>query len=264
MYLSCLLVDTGSSPDRRRPGRSWLRNMYRVHQRLCMAFPSDPRRGDDPNFLQPYDPADFPQVHARRTDSGAFLFRVDVQSGGRVVILVQSAIKPDWEYAFHNAGHFLAARPEVKPIDLSFGAKTCLRFRLVANPTRKVATIPRAKRSDVKEPGRHGRRVPVPGTDEALKEWLERRAEPGARSGKAPFAHRPRAGFRLQRIDRIQCGYVYMCKTHDRSRGQRLRSVRYDGVLEVTDADGFRNTVIRGIGPAKSFGFGLLSVAPLP
>ncbi len=33
-----------------------------------------------------------------------------------------------------------------------------------------------------------------------------------------------------------------------------------EGVLEVTDAEQFVNTIRNGIGSAKSFGFGLLSV----
>ena len=37
----------------------------------------------------------------------------------------------------------------------------------------------------------------------------------------------------------------------------------YEGILEVTNADNFRDTLVRGIGPAKAFGFGLLSVAPI-
>ena len=51
MFLSCLLIDIGDNPDRPRPGRIWLRNLYHVHQRLCMAFPSDPRKTDDRDFL---------------------------------------------------------------------------------------------------------------------------------------------------------------------------------------------------------------------
>ena len=85
MYLSALLVDVGTDPDRPRPGRLWLRNLYRVHQRLCMAFPSAARKPDDPHFLKPFKPQDFgtskpKQVHvARRTDAG-FLFRIDPQA----------------------------------------------------------------------------------------------------------------------------------------------------------------------------------------
>jgi len=47
-------------------------------------------------------------------------------------------------------------------------------------------------------------------------------------------------------------------------KGQRLRSVLYNGLLEVTDPDLFHRALIRGIGSGKAFGFGLLSVAPGP
>lgn len=93
MYISCLLINVGDNPDRPRPGRLWLRNLYHVHQRLCMAFPSDPRKTSDPHFLSPYTPSDFPeqrhladktktevgpevlrQVHSPRARGSGFLF----------------------------------------------------------------------------------------------------------------------------------------------------------------------------------------------
>jgi CRISPR system Cascade subunit CasE len=43
---------------------------------------------------------------------------------------------------------------------------------------------------------------------------------------------------------------------------QRLGAVRFDGVLVVTDLDRFRTALTAGIGAAKGFGFGLLSLAP--
>lgn len=49
----------------------------------------------------------------------------------------------------------------------------------------------------------------------------------------------------------------------DRPHDISIYSVRFDGVLTVTDPDTFRQTVAAGIGPAKAFGFGLLSVAPV-
>ena len=61
----------------------------------------------------------------------------------------------------------------------------------------------------------------------------------------------------------IQPGYVYLNKTRDPAKGQRLRSARFDGILEVTDPAAFAATIAAGIGPAKAFGFGLLSVAPV-
>jgi CRISPR system Cascade subunit CasE len=317
MYLSCLLIDVGDNPDRPRPGRLWLRNLYHVHQRLCMAFPSDPRKKRDPDFLAPYDPCDFPeqhhfadcciddigdsdvlkQVHAARNKDAGFLFRIDPHPNGRAVILVQSATWPDWDYAFHNAP-FLAAC-EVKKFAPDFTKGQRLRFRLAANPMKKIGTLKKEERQSLmkeelkEKKGRHGRRVPVPNNE--LCGWLIRRAEG--------------AGFFIdEKSTTIQVGYVYVNKTRDddgeyweinatnfalsdgsckfckqpkitprhncldikiqrsgeRGLKERLRSVRYEGVLEVIDPTSFKETLIRGIGSGKAFGFGLLSVAPLP
>ena len=38
------------------------------------------------------------------------------------MILVQSAVKPDWDYAFHNARFLLAAPAEVKVFEPWFSA----------------------------------------------------------------------------------------------------------------------------------------------
>jgi CRISPR system Cascade subunit CasE len=182
----------------------------------------------------------------RNPDAG-FLFRVDPQPGGRVVILVVSAIRPDWDYAFHNAGHLLAAKPsEPRPVEFNVDTGACFRFHLLANPTKKVETLSKEQRH-AKVDKRHGRRVPVPTSE--LEGWLSRRAE--------------RCGFRLESIDLLQPGYVYVNKKPDRENGQCMRSARYGGILEVTCVDSFRDTLVRGIGPAKAFGFGLLSVAPV-
>lgn len=259
MFLSCLLIDLGNNPDRPRPGRLWLRNLYHVHQRLCMAFPSAERISDDANFLKPFKPEDFGngQVHKKRNATSGFLFRIDPLPKARAVIVVQSAVNPNWDYAFQNAGYLLAARPEVKAFKPDFRQGQRLWFRLVANPTKKIDTIKKEERERFKEDGceedlkmkkgRHGRRVPVP-VDE-LFGWLSRRAE----------------GFGFivdERSVAIQPGYIYMNKSRD-NQGQRLRSVRYEGVLEVTNPVDFKETLIRGIGPGKAFGFGLLSVAPI-
>jgi len=39
-------------------------------------------------------------------------------------------------------------------------------------------------------------------------------------------------------------------------------AVVFEGLLRVTDANAFQETLIHGIGSAKAFGFGLVSVAP--
>jgi len=254
MFLSRLPIDTGGNPNRPRPGHLWLRNLYHVHQRLCMAFPSDPQRSRDPDFLKPFNPAEFGhnQVHVERREDSGFLFRIDPESPGRAVILLQSSRKPDWEYAFHNAGYLLAAPPLVKPFQPRFTTGQRLHFRLVANPTRKIATIKKQERQshskdELKEiKGRHGKRVPV--RDEQLIDWLAGRAQ------KSGFSFDPERTL-------LQPGYIYVKKPTE-AQGTRLRSVRYEGILEVNDVDLFYKTLIRGIGTGKAFGFGLLSVAP--
>ncbi len=270
MLLSCLLIDVGDNPDRPRPGRLWLRNRYRVHQRLCMAFPYPDTKARDPAFLKPYKPCGFrdqrpvyravpaaqqqhpcatvepPAVHVPRDTEHNFLFRVDPQPEGRVVILVQSAVEPDWDYAFHNAGHLLAAPPETKAVEPQFETGEHLRFRLLANPTKKIETLSKEQRL-AKVPKRHGKRVPVDAVD--LSNWLSRRGD--------------RSGFCIEDDPTIQLGYIYVNSGREVGSGHRLRSVRYDGLLQVTEPENFRAVLATGIGPAKAFGFGLLSVAPV-
>jgi len=248
MFLSCLLIDAGINPDRPRPGRIWLRNLYHVHQRLCMAFPSAARKSGDAEFLKPFDPADFgsSQVHVARGADSGFLFRIDPGPNGRAVILVQSAVKPDWDYAFQNAGFLLAAPAEVKLYEPGFAAGQRLRFRLAANPTRKLSQHSRERDGKPVAVKWIGKRVPVPA--DQLHRWLARQAVA--------------AGFSIDNESTtVQAGYIFVSETRD-SKGQRLRSVRYEGILAVTDPVKFRNTLVRGIGPGKAFGFGLLSVAP--
>jgi CRISPR system Cascade subunit CasE len=290
MFLSTLFINVGNNPDRPHPGRDWLRNLYRVHQRLCMAFPSASLRQDDPLFLKPYRPCGFadprpqrctvtgsgdtsavctaagpnpPEIHVPRDGKHNFLFRVDPQPGGTVVIVVLSALEPDWNYAFGlkpgllddrgrpigNAGHLLAGPPEKpRPIKLTIEPGKHFQFRLRANPTIKVHALPEGA-CRTTPLTKNGRRVPVQATKEAFLGWLGKQAD--------------RAGFRIEGEPLIQPGYVYVSKDGKPGQGHRLRSVVYEGILEVTDADAFAQTLAAGIGPAKAFGFGLLSVAPI-
>ena len=42
-----------------------------------------------------------------------------------------------------------------------------------------------------------------------------------------------------------------------------LTTAQYDGVLEVVDAEAFRHTLGFGLGRARGFGCGLITIAPL-
>jgi len=246
MFLSYLLVDTGENPDRPRPGRLWLRNPYRVHQRLCMAFPSREKKAADPLFLQPYDGGSFAkgQVHVEREREKGFLFRVDPLPNGRAVVVVQSAVRPDWEYAFRNARFLLAAPPEISPFDPRFSEGEELRFRLLANPIRRLSPRSRGPDGNPVKSG-VGKRVPVP--EERLVDWLVKKGENG--------------GFSLRAESLVLVpGYVRAYKGREEKKRISLRSCLFEGTLVVTEPDRFSETIVRGIGPAKGLGFGLLSV----
>jgi len=248
MYLSHLLINVGGNPDRPRPARFWLRNRYRVHQRLCMGFPSSERKERDREFLKPYVPREFAasHVHVERSRDAGFLFRVDPHPHNKPVIVVQSASLPDWDYAFQNAQYLLAAAPGIKAAELRFDPGQRLRFRLQANPTRRASRNSRHTSGKPLDPKWIGKRIPV--TPEGLPDWLQ--------------GHGERRGFALQALTNTIPGYVYFSKNGEPGARQRLFSVVFEGVLEVTDAEAFVEGLQAGIGPAKGYGFGLLSVAP--
>jgi len=238
MYLSALLVDTGINPDRPRPGRLWMRQPYRIHQRLCMGFPLAEAKAGDPDFVRPYRVGAFSGVHQKiRTSEQAFLFRVDPLVNGRAMIVVQSARRPDWEYAFRNADYLLAGPPEVKEVHHDYQEGQSLLFRLRANPTRRNNET--RKREGVL-------------TEEKQREWLVRKGQSG--------------GFEVLSTTVTDESFKRATRKHleenEDSECMSHLSVRYDGILRVTGPEALREAIIGGIGSAKAFGFGLLSVAP--
>lgn len=236
MYQSILLIDTGDNPDKVRPARLWLRNLYSVHQRLCMAFPKAERVSKDALFVHPFKPDDFDQVHIKRSLNSGFLFRIEPIESGRHVILVQSSVLPDWEYAFKNAGFLLAAKPEVKELNLVISENTKCFFRLVCNPVKRQYT-PNGEKP--------GKRVPV--KPETVSDWL-------TKLGK-------NKGFEVNELRVIQSGFITAYKK-SAEKGLKFKFYRLEGVLTVSDSVKLRETLAAGIGSGRAFGMGLLSLFP--
>jgi len=100
------------------------------------------------------------------------------------------------------------------------------RFRLRANP---VVT-------------RDGKRFGLVG-EAAQRRWLERKD----------------LGLLWQDYRVIDEGYMKMRRSENREVS--YKSVRYDGIVRIDDPIKAMQALIGGIGPAKGFGFGLLSLA---
>lgn len=121
-----------------------------------------------------------------------------------------------------------------------------LHFRLRANVTKKLATQQQS----------NGKRIAITDSQEQV-EWLLRK---GQQSGFAvlpdPFAI---DGYAITVIDE---GKIHGVKRkHVTSNKLTHAGVRYEGTLEVTDVQLFVDALRNGIGPAKAYGFGLMSVA---
>jgi CRISPR system Cascade subunit CasE len=164
--------------------------------------------------------------------AGRVLFRIEPPSraAADVCILIQSTNEPSWVPDRLPPG----AAAGVKRFDPSFRAGQHLRFRLRANPTSRRKVPDRAS----------GIRVGLVG-EERLRTWLERK-------GLA-------AGFRPDGFVVIDEGQVAGHKPDGRPLA--FQSVRFEGILTVADPERFSAALTSGIGSAKAFGFGLLSVA---
>ena len=168
------------------------------------------------------------------------LFRIEESPDG-LQILVQSQVQPAWTAAFNDFPVLLDA-PESKPFDPTLQTGRLYRFRLLANPT--------VKRTFDLNGGKHKKRLGL------LKEadqiaWLKRKLEA--------------AGAEVQDCLIIPQGFQRSRKSAAQEGGSQTHlAVLFEGLLTVKDPQRLSSALASGIGAAKGFGFGLLSLAPRP
>ncbi len=175
------------------------------------------------------------------------LFRLETHPrSGVPTLLVQSLGLPDWDFLAAPERMYLlppddlplgVENPAVKSFDLALNHGQVLAFRLRANPTVKKD----------REGQKQGRRVGLVREEDQLS-WLRRKIEA---AGGVLLSARVAADLRTG-------GKVY----RDQVKHQlEFISVQFDGLLQVSNPTRLSETVRNGIGSAKGFGFGLLSLA---
>ncbi len=154
------------------------------------------------------------------------LWRLDMQSTWRLTIQCEWPLEPQY-VSRSMPGYAVSVRSA--EVNRDFQEGDLLLFQLEANPTAERAN----KRRALLEP-------------EDLRSWLERHVE--------------RAGCEL--INHV----VLSRQAHQSYRKERLvtlNGVRFKGVLKVDDPKGLGYVVESGVGSAKGYGFGLLSLKHL-
>ncbi|MEU4098224.1 type I-E CRISPR-associated protein Cas6/Cse3/CasE [Streptomyces sp. NPDC026673] len=203
----------------------------------------------------------FPDVLPTSEQSPRVLWRLDRNATAEVLLYVVGPQRPDLTHLVEQAGWPAAGAsgtagwqthaytPFLKRLDKG----TRWNFRLTANPVHYVRTRdgqPTTKRTAHLTP-RHQLR------------WLLARQEPGGfRIMGASHDERlngqegePQAIIRDQRS-------LNFGKRGSHGR-VTLTTVTYDGRLEVTEPEALRRVLTAGIGKAKAYGCGLMTLAPL-
>ncbi|MFK0293908.1 type I-E CRISPR-associated protein Cas6/Cse3/CasE [Streptomyces sp. NPDC090442] len=238
MYLTRFRINTARSSARRLLGSPHL-----LHGAVDMAFPDPPPRdGQQPRVL----------------------WRVDPAAAGRADLFIVSPTRPDLTHLVEQAGWPGLDAPGWTTFaygEFLNGLATgdTWAFRLTANPVH-----------DIHKPGdpqgaRTKRTAHV--TPRHQIGWLLQRQE--------------RAGFEVVRTPAerqlTQRGHEHEVIVHDRLPLQfhkrdekdsarhniRFTRVTFDGRLRVTDVDAFRRTLTHGLGKAKAYGCGLMTLAPV-
>lgn len=221
--------------------------MYLTRFQINPARRSARRLLSSPHMMHGAVRAAFPVATDYERTGGRTLWRLDTPAPGTVYLYIVSPGEPDLTHLIEQVGWPTRAAETWVTRDYdgllgSLAAGQRWAFRLTANPTHSGR-----KTADAKETQRFG----------YLREpeqvgWLANRA---ARHGFT-LANQQDGGPNVR---------LHHRQTHTFKRGMgtvTLTTATFDGILQITDAGAFRAALTNGIGHAKAYGCGLLTLAP--
>lgn len=202
---------------------------------------------------------------------GRVLWRDDIRrpptGPPRYELLVLTPNEPDWTHVQEQAGWMTDdGRPLVRSLQPLLDMVAVGRqfgFKVRANPTESItkpehATVGQRRKLDDPKRSR-GIRVGHR-TAEHQVDWFSRRTQPGADHwGFVVEAHDGHPEFSLTQREHLS----FFKGNADGRHRVTLNRATFEGRLTVTDADGFRSTLLGGLGGGKAYGCGLLTLAPV-
>lgn len=233
MYLTRFRVNTA-----RRDARRLLSSPQSTHAAVMASFPgavpSRPPDGQGPRVL----------------------WRLDHRATAEVHLYIVGPERPDLTHLVEQAGWPTAERgwetfPYAPFLD-RIAAGDHWAFRLTANPVHHTR----------RHPGEPAKRTAHITARHQIGWLLQRQQSSGFAVLRKPAEQR-----------RLETGDEYRLEVHDR-RGLEfakrdhkapvtLATATFDGHLTVTDAELFRGTLTRGLGKAKAYGCGLMTLGPV-
>ncbi|MFI6288352.1 type I-E CRISPR-associated protein Cas6/Cse3/CasE [Streptomyces sp. NPDC051018] len=260
MYLTRFRVNTA------RPGaRRLLSSPQSLHAAVMSSFPG----------LLPSDP-DGPGT--RDSEAPRVLWRLDHNARAEVFLYVVSPDRPDLTHLVEQAGWPAAAltpetpgwqtRPYSPFLDRLTEGDTWA-FRLTANPVHHI------RRKDGEPTKRTAHLTPIHQMGWLLDEGRQARAGfriiekrederllPGGTTHMSKTEHHGDR-YELAVRDQRSLSFSKSCDDRASKRGPvSLVTVTFDGRLEVTDPGALRRTLTQGLGKAKAYGCGLMTLAP--
>lgn len=164
------------------------------------------------------------------------LWRVD-QLNGKQYLLVVSSEKPNLKLLEYYGVNGSARTKAYDEFLNSLGNGTKARFKVALNPVI-------AKKQ---EGNQRGRVVPYLSEQDQLN-FLLKRAE--------------KNGFLLNDGDFFITERKFEVLKKSRQKNLHLSKVTYEGLLEIGDANIFRETLKKGFGKKKAYGFGMMTIIP--
>jgi CRISPR system Cascade subunit CasE len=199
------------------------------------------------------------------------LWRWENERDRRPSLLVLTSAPADWSHLVEQCGWPSAGGEHVVTRDYSPLLRQLAKgrefaFRVTANPVQHVpAKTPKAGSSEGK--GRSQRMGHRTATHQ-LRWFLERSERwgfriPSARLGEAGAVGEEILDLRIRQRQRLS----FHKRAEDAKKNRKpvvLHLATFEGRLEITDTEVFGRTLLEGLGPAKAYGCGLLTLAPLP